>query len=206
LSFPSRPYDSPAAFLNDYAAALEAAHASIDRTQLDAAAALLSAAHAADATIFTCGNGGSASIANHMVCDHQKGVSNGTHLRPRVVSLACNIELMTATINDIGYSEVFALPLSLHARKGDVLVAVSSSGDSENIVRALTVSRELGLKSIALTGFSGGRARQLADVALHVDAANYGIVEDAHQTLMHALSQFLRLRAMPPDQISQRRF
>lgn len=206
MPFPSRRYESAAAYIADYASALTAAHASIDGAQLDAAAAILSAAHTADATIFTCGNGGSASIANHMVCDHQKGVSNDTALRPRVVSLSCNVELLTATTNDVGFAEAFALPLSLHARKGDVLVAISSSGDSENIVRALTVARELGLKSIALTGFNGGRARNMADIALHVDAANYGILEDAHQTIMHALAQFLRQRSMPAELLGKRRF
>ena len=204
--FPIRRFPSAADYLDEYAAELAAALASVDRTQLDAALSILTDAQHRDATIFCCGNGGSAAIANHMVCDHQKGVNADTHLRPRVISLSSNVEVMTAVSNDIGFAEVFAFPLRIHARPGDVLVAISSSGGSDNIVHALEAAAELGLKSIALTGFTGGRCAKLADAVLHVDASNYGVVEDAHQACMHVLAQYLRLGAIAEDLLGERRF
>ena len=152
--------------------------------------------------MFSCGNGGSASIANHMQCDHVKGVRTTTDLTPRVVSLSANIELLTAIANDLGYEDVFAYQLQSQSAPGDVLIAVSSSGRSPNIVRALTWAREHGLRTIALTGFDGGDARAVADVAIHVDCANYGIIEDLHQTIMHALAQYIRQSRMTADAIS----
>jgi phosphoheptose isomerase len=89
---------------------------------------------------------------------------------------------------------------------GDVLLAISSSGNSANILRALEWARGHGVATIAMTGFDGGGARALADVELHVPASNYGIVEDVHQSLMHCLAQFLRQQAMPPELIGRRAF
>lgn len=205
-TFPSHRHPSAASYLDQYTVELSAAHASIDRAQIDAAVAILADAHRRDATIFCCGNGGSASIANHMVCDHQKGVNADTHLRPRVISLSSNVEVITAVTNDIGFADVFAFPLRLHARPGDVLVVISSSGQSENIVRALRAAAELGMPTIALTGFDGGRSRALADASIHVDASNYGIIEDAHQTCMHVMAQYLRHLAIADSLLGERRF
>jgi len=96
----------------------------------------------ADRLIFTCGNGGSAAIANHLTCDCSKGIATNTTLRPRVVSLSATVEIMTAIANDMAYSEVFVYQLKNLARPGDVLITISSSGDSENIVRALGIGAE----------------------------------------------------------------
>ncbi len=144
----------------------------------------------------------SASIANHMQCDHVKGVRTTTDLAPRVVSLDANIELLTAIANDLGYEDVFAYQLQSQSGPGDVLIAVSSSGRSPNIVRALQWARDHGLRTIALTGFGGGDSRAVAEVAIHVDCTNYGIVEDLHQTIMHALAQYIRQSRMTADVIS----
>jgi D-sedoheptulose 7-phosphate isomerase/D-glycero-D-manno-heptose 1,7-bisphosphate phosphatase len=205
-TFPNRRHPSAGDYFDQYATELATALASIDRAQLDAAIAILTGAHERDATIFCCGNGGSASIANHMVCDHQKGVSCDTSLRPRVISLSSNVEVMTAVTNDIGFADVFAFPLRIHGRKGDVLVAVSSSGKSENIIRALKAAAEVGMETIALTGFDGGDSRKLAQATIHVDGWNYGVIEDAHQACMHVLAQYLRHWAMPEELLSKRRF
>ena len=138
-------------------------------------------------------------VANHLQCDHQKGVRNGTDLRSRVVSLCSNIELLTAIANDIGYHDVFAHQLQAQSQPGDVLVAISSSGRSPNIIRALQWGRDNGLRTIALTGFSGGDAREIAEAAVHVDSENYGIVEDLHQSIMHAMAQYIRQTRMSAD-------
>jgi len=204
--FPRHTYGSIADYFDDYARETAAAAAGVERDRLVAAAALLADALARDAQIFCCGNGGSAAISDHLVCDHAKGTRVDTDLRPRVVSLSANVPMLTAVANDIGYADVFSHQLQGMGRAGDVLIAISSSGASENIVRALDWARANGLVSIAMTGFDGGRAAQLADVNLHVPAHNYGIVEDVHQSLMHVLAQFIRQAHMPAELVAERKF
>lgn len=206
MSFPEKPYPGIAAYLDDYAGQVGRALASVDRKAMEAATAILDQAISQDRRIFSCGNGGSAAISNHLVCDHAKGLQSDTLLRPQVQSLSATVELMTAIANDISYAEVFAYQIRTFGREGDVLITISSSGDSENVVRATQWARSNGLRTIALTGFEGGRTRHLAEVALHVDADNYGVVEDVHQSLMHILAQFLRQRHMDPELVAGRRF
>ncbi len=200
--FPAVPYPSAASFFSGYAEETARAMRSVEPAALDRAAAVLIDAYTRGAAVFSCGNGGSASIANHMQCDHVKGVRTATDLAPRVVSLTANIELLSAIANDLGYENVFAYQLQSQAGPGDVLIAVSSSGRSPNIVRALKWAREYGLRTIALTGFGGGDARSLAEVAIHVDCTNYGVIEDLHQAIMHALAQYIRQSRMTAEAIS----
>lgn len=196
VRFPGKPYDDAARYLVDYSEAVAAAHAKIDPTAFAQAALMLEEAVARGATILTCGNGGSASISNHFVCDHTKGTRADTQILPRVHSLVANIEINTAIANDLAYDKIFSFQLQSYASAGDVLVAISSSGNSPNIVNALQWAKSNAVRSIAMTGFSGGKAREIADISLHVDAHNYGVVEDVHQSIMHALAQFLRQRHM----------
>jgi phosphoheptose isomerase len=200
--FPTAPYASAASYFGAYAQETARAVGSIEPTALDRAAAILLEAYTRGAAVFSCGNGGSASIANHMQCDHVKGIRTATDLAPRVVSLDANIELLTAIANDLGYENVFAYQLQSQSGPGDVLIAVSSSGRSPNIVRALRWACDHSLRTIALTGFGGGDSRAVAEVAIHVDCTNYGIVEDLHQTIMHALAQYIRQSRMTADMIS----
>jgi phosphoheptose isomerase len=199
--FPAVPYAVGSSYFEDYKEEMAHAWQTIDPAEFDRAADILTDAYLRRAAVFACGNGGSASIANHLVCDHTKGVRMKTDLVPRVVSLSNNVELLTAIANDISYEDVFAYQLQSHARPGDVLVAISSSGRSANIVRALSWARENGLGTIAITGFEGGAARDLADAAVHFDCTNYGIVEDLHQAVMHALAQYIRQSRMSADTI-----
>ncbi len=200
-AFPTERSASAGAYLSAYCDEIATASASIDPDALDRAAQILLDAYTGGAGVFTCGNGGSAAIANHMQCDHVKGVHAKTRMAPRVVSLSNNVELLTAIGNDLAFEDVFAYQLQCSAREGDVLVAISSSGRSPNIVRAIATAREHGLRTIALTGFDGGEARELAEVAIHVDCRNYGIVEDLHQAVMHALAQFIQQSAMSTEAI-----
>ena len=119
-----------------------------------------------------------------------------------MLSLSTNVELLTAIANDLGYENVFAYQLQSQSEPGDVLIAVSSSGRSPNIVHALNWARDHGLRTIAITGFGGGAARTTAEVAIHVDSTNYGVVEDLHQGIMHALAQYIRQSRMTADEIS----
>jgi phosphoheptose isomerase len=200
--FPLVPYSTASAYFEDYAQETAQAWKTLDFAEFDRAAGILSDAYARRAAVFSCGNGGSASIANHLACDHAKGIRGRSDLVPRVLSLSNNIELLTAISNDIGYEDVFAHQLQSHAVPGDVLVAISSSGRSANIVRALTWARENGLHTIAITGFEGGPARTLADAAVHFQCANYGIVEDLHQAAMHALAQYISQSRMTAEAIA----
>jgi phosphoheptose isomerase len=202
VKFPASPYASAASYLDAYSAELTRACETIEPAAFAGAVAILHEAYTRDARMFACGNGGSASIANHMQCDHVKNVRTATDLSPRVLSLSTNVELLTAIANDLGYENIFVYQLESQSRPGDVLIAVSSSGRSPNIVNALTWARDNGLRTIAVTGFDGGPARAIAEVSVHVDCTNYGIVEDMHQTIMHALAQYIRQSRMAADTIS----
>jgi phosphoheptose isomerase len=202
VKFPVAPHASAASYFDSYAEEMARATKTIDPAAFEQAAEILLEAYLAGARMFSCGNGGSASIANHMQCDHVKGVRTATDLSPQVMSLSTNVELVTAIANDIGYESVFEYQLQSQASRGDVLVAVSSSGGSPNIVRALNWARDAGLRTIAITGFSGGAARTAAEVCVHVDCSNYGIVEDLHQVIMHSLAQYIRHSRMTADTIS----
>jgi histidinol-phosphate phosphatase family protein len=202
VSFPHMRYDSAYLFAEHYSHELALALGTVDVAAFDRASKVLGDAYDRDAAVFVCGNGGSASIANHLQCDHVKGVRVGTELHTRVTSLSTNVEILSAIANDIGYDAVFEYQLESMARPGDVLVAVSSSGRSPNIVRALTWAEAHGLQTIAMTGFGGGGARTIAGVSIHVDAENYGIVEDAHQACMHLLAQYARQSRMEPHAVA----
>jgi phosphoheptose isomerase len=201
VGFPLEQYESASSYFAGYTHEIELAAKSVDPAELDRAAAILVRAYITGRTVFACGNGGSAAIANHLQCDHLKGIRTGSDLVPRVISLSANTELLTAIANDIRYDEVFAYQLQSQSAVGDVLIAISSSGRSPSIVRALTWARGHGLHTIALTGFEGGESRTLAEVSLHIDANNYGVIEELHQALMHALAQYIRQSRMTPDAI-----
>jgi histidinol-phosphate phosphatase family protein len=205
-SFPARQFHDAGEFGGAYAAQLSRAFKTVDLAGIGVAAGILSDAYQRDAAVFACGNGGSASIANHLQCDHVKGVRNGTDLTTRVYSLSTNVELLSAIANDLSYDMVFEYQLQSLARAGDVLLAVSSSGRSPNIVKALQWANANGMRTIALTGFSGGAARELATVSVHVESDNYGIIEDTHQACMHLLAQFVRQSRMTPDAVAAQTF
>lgn len=205
-SFPDIPYHTAATYLVGYLDEWARAAASVDPLALDRAATILLGAYTGGRTVFSCGNGGSAAIANHLQCDHLKGVRTGTDLTPRVTSLSSNVELLTAIANDLGYDDTFAYQLRAQSKGGDVLIAISSSGRSPNIVHALEWARTHGLRTIALTGFNGGRARMVAEVAVHVESTNYGIIEDLHQSVMHSLAQYVRQSRMSAPAIAATTF
>lgn len=191
-NFPSSQIDQASTYANEYFERLAAASATIDRDQVEKAASLLAQVANDGKRIYCCGNGGSAAISNHLVCDCVKGIRTDSTIKPQVVSLSSNIEIITAIGNDIGYDQIFRFQLESLAQPGDLLIVISSSGGSPNIIEALEWAGENDVASIAMTGFSGGKSREIADISLHVDADNYGIIEDLHQSLMHLLAQYTR--------------
>lgn len=190
--FPDRLIEHAGAYAGEYFSRMASAAATIDPAAITAAGELIAKTTLEGGRIYSCGNGGSAAIANHLVCDCLKGIRTDTALKPKVHSLSTTVELITAIVNDIGSEQMFSFQLESLGERGDLLIAISSSGASPNIVRTLRLAREMGIGTIAMTGFAGAPSRGLADVSLHVDCDNYGIVEDLHQSLMHILAQYTR--------------
>lgn len=182
---------SVGAYLHDYAAGLKAALETVDIVQLEKARALIEATAASGNHIYAVGNGGSAAIADHLCCDWTKGTHHEKHPTLTAFSMSANVALYSAIANDYGFEKVFSTQVAFSGRKGDLLVAISSSGNSPNILNALETARGLGMKTIGLSGFSGGKLKASADIPLHIAADNYGVVEDAHQALMHVLAQYI---------------
>lgn len=151
-------------------------------------------AEAKGSSIFVFGNGGSSAIANHLQCDYLKSVSQLTTKRLRVISLTSSTELITAYGNDIDFSEIFSSQLEALGSIGDVCIAISSSGNSPNILNGVRAAKKLGLTTLGLTGFDGGELLKMGDHVIHVKVNNYGIVEDSHQMIMHVIAQYISKR------------
>jgi D-sedoheptulose 7-phosphate isomerase len=206
MTFPDRLFRDAGSYSDAYFAKVQEAAASVDRRKIQQAAGILTKVYSTGGMVYSCGNGGSAAIANHLVCDHCKLVRTDTELTPRIYSLSTTVEMITAIGNDLSYDEIFVYQLRALAKPGDALITISSSGNSENIVRAARWAKENALPVISMTGFSGGRSAEIADVNLHVTADNYGVIEDIHQSLMHLLAQYTRQAHMEEEVIRQRKF
>lgn len=152
--------------------------------------------------VFLIGNGGSASTASHIACDLQKSTLPklghtespvaAKHLgRFRVISLCDNTEIITAWANDVSYEVIFSEQLKTLAHEHDMLIAISASGNSPNIIRAVEVAKLKGMTVIGLSGFTGGKLQMMADVPVHVDSHDYGIVENAHLMFGHLATKYL---------------
>jgi D-sedoheptulose 7-phosphate isomerase len=156
----------------------------------------LERAYRDDRQVYLIGNGGSAATASHMACDLAKNVyppaSTGRVRRFRVTSLTDNVALITALANDCGYDRVFSEQLNNLLQRDDLLIAVSASGNSPNVLDAIALARERGARTAALLGFGGGRARDMVDVALVVASDDYGHVEDLHLVLNHLVAAWMR--------------
>ena len=149
-------------------------------------------ARARNATVYFIGNGGSAATASHFANDLSIGTNS--YEKPfRVVSLTDNQAIITAIGNDFGYEEVFVRQLRVLGRPGDVLVAISASGNSPNLIRAMEYAAGANIKTVAITAFDGGRMKQIADDGVHVPTApkEYGPAEDAHMVLDHLVGSYL---------------
>lgn len=143
-------------------------------------------------TVFILGNGGSAATASHMACDLAKTASVPGIRRLRAIALTDNTPLLTAWGNDASYEVVFAEQLRTLARRDDLVIAISASGNSPNVIAAAQAARELGARVIGVTGFGGGRLQPLCDICLVVPSDAYGPVEDAHMILVHAITAAIR--------------
>ncbi len=204
--FPNERYLDIGTYFSDYADRVRSASKSVDTRALAEAASLIEAAILEGHTVWSCGNGGSAAIANTLQTDFYKGISTFTQLKPRVLSLSAETSTLTALGNDVGYDSVFSHQLERFARPGDVLITVSSSGNSPNILKAIETARGLKMPTIAMVGFDGGKAKHAADVVLHAEGQNYGVVEDVHQGLMHTLAHFIRMKHLAAEHFGKIKF
>jgi len=177
--------------INDFLAEARAVLERVDLSDVEAAVSLLVGAHRRQGAVFAVGNGGSAATASHLASDLARSTQQNGGPPLRAFSLSDNVPQLTAWANDACYEESFAAQLRAYAHPGDVLVAVSASGNSPNILAAAKEARNMGLAVIALTGFGGGRLKRLADAALVIDSYEYGQVEGAHLVLVHLLSKMV---------------
>lgn len=138
-------------------------------------------------TIYVCGNGGSASTASHMQNDFNKGISEYTEKKFNFYCLNDNVSTMMAVANDIGYEEVFRFPLLNKITDKDLFIGISGSGNSKNVVNAAEYAKESGAKVVGITGYKGGKLKELADYKMHVDECDMQIDEDIHMTFDHMM-------------------
>jgi len=171
--------------LDTYAAELSRELQSIDPVEFDKLTSLLVEAYRADRQVFIAGNGGSAGTANHFVCDFGKNAVQGNRRRFRILSVCDNIEKITALANDIAFEEIFRFQLGNLMRPGDVLIVISASGNSPDLVNACAYAKELGCPIIALSGFGGGKICDGADAVLKTDLRRYESIEDLHSAILH---------------------
>jgi D-sedoheptulose 7-phosphate isomerase len=143
-------------------------------------------------TVFLCGNGGSAALAAHWACDLAKGTVTAGAPRLRAMSVGDNLAMLTAYANDLNYAQVFAEPLRTYGRTGDVAVLISASGNSPNILEAAQAAREIGMVTVGLIGFGGGKLAAMVDHQITVKCREYGPVEDLQLILDHIISLYLR--------------
>ena len=166
----------------------------IDTGSINTAVDILLQCREKGGTMYIFGNGGSAANASHIAGDFLKGISYGMEKRFKTHCLNDNIAGTTAITNDLSYDEVFIEQLKTYLSPGDVVIGISGSGNSENVVRAVEWARGKGASTIALTGYKGGRLKQVAEFVLHVPVDDMEITEDMHTIIFHAIKQEINRR------------
>ena len=192
----SKEYVLQSSTFENYLERVNRALSLIDSDHLLAAVSMMRDTVETGNTLWLSGNGGSAATASHFATDLSR-CNNSSGEPVKGISLCDNSSLITAIGNDFGFDQVFSRQLSNAAVRGDLLIVISASGNSKNLLLAMEWAKNNGLKTLALTGFDGGKAKMLADTSLHVPTSDgdYGVAEDAHSMLCHFLSsQFRGLR------------
>jgi D-sedoheptulose 7-phosphate isomerase len=174
-------------FAESYRAALLETLAKIDTAKVEQAIEWFRKARDQGRQVFVCGNGGSASTASHFATDIVKGASYGRAARFRIIALTDSLSTITAYANDVGFDCVFAEQLRNFAQPGDLVLAISGSGNSPNVVEAVKAGNELGCRTIALTGRDGGKLGPQAQLNILVPEPHMGRIEDAHMIVCHMI-------------------
>jgi D-sedoheptulose 7-phosphate isomerase len=177
-------------FTEDYRKQLFDTISQLDLVKVDRAIEWLKEARSQNRHIFICGNGGSASTASHFACDIVKGASYNRATRFRIMALTDSLPTLTAYSNDVGYECVFVEQLKNFAERGDVLMAISGSGNSPNVLRAVEYANANGLKTMALTGRDGGKLGPMAQLNIQASVPHMGRIEDAHMIVCHMIGYY----------------
>ena len=181
-----------AAALEDHVAEVRAVLAEIPLEDMERVVRIILDAYRRGKHVYIVGNGGSATTATHFACDLSKATIVEGRARLRVTSLTDNIALLTAWANDTSYEGVFAEQLRNLLNAGDVVIAISASGNSPNVLAAVEVAHALGGTTVGLVGFEGGALKDAVNSAIHVQSKSYGVVEDCHLVLEHAITESTR--------------
>lgn len=163
-------------------------------TTIDQVVAALLRAYESSRMIYLFGNGGSAALASHFACDLGKGATNGSPKRFQVLAFTDNVPLMTAWANDARYEDIFAEQLVNFVRPDDIAFAISGSGKSPNVLKALKAARQAGAFTIGLTGFHGGDMKDLCDLCVVIPSDNMQVIEDLHLSVTHAVFTALKAK------------
>ena len=180
--------------IDSYLSRLRGTIDSLPADKLTRLGEMLFRAYDSEKQVFTLGNGGSASTASHIAADLAKNTIGPNMRRFRIASLNDNTAILTALANDLGYQNVFSEQLQNLIRPGDLLIAVSASGNSPNVIKAIRYAQSKSAEVVGLLGFDGGAAARLADLAIVVDSKDYGVVEDTHLIINHILVEYFRKR------------
>jgi len=175
------------ASIEDYLASVRQTLTELSKAEIQRLVDLILTARAADKQIFVFGNGGSAATASHFACDLGKGTIDRGKRRFRVISLCDQIPMMTAWANDADYADIFVEQLRNLLNEGDLVIGISSSGNSPNVLRALEYAKQRQAKTLALTGFQGGQVKRIVDECLIVPSSVVQIIEDIHLILGHLI-------------------
>lgn len=159
----------------------------MDISQINGAIREIEEAGSRGGTIYLMGNGGSAATASHYANDLSRGWPNQPERRYKCICLTDNIATMTAIANDIGYEEIFRYQLQCRLRKEDLVVGISGSGNSPNVVNAVRFAKEMGVRSLGIVGYDGGEVMRIADTVLHVPVSDMQIAEDLHMMFDHLM-------------------
>ncbi|MBS1486945.1 MAG: SIS domain-containing protein [Bacteroidetes bacterium] len=162
---------------------------SLDRTQIEKVIEAFMKAYHAGSTIYIFGNGGSAASATHATGDLVKGASFGLEKRFRVMSLVDNLPALMAIANDISYDDIFVEQLKNFIKPGDVVVGISGSGNSANVVKAMQYAKDQGVQTIAFCGYTGGKIKALADISIHSVAMDMEVAEDIHMIVFNVIKK-----------------
>lgn len=161
----------------------------LDKSELNKAMNCLLSHYEKETNVYVFGNGGSSATASHMVCDFNKGASGEVQKRFRFICLNDNVPSLMAIANDIGFEDVFYFQLENKLHKGDLILAISGSGNSHNVIKAVTYAKKIGCEVIGMTGYKGGKLDKMSDFHLHVPADDMQITEDLHMGFDHMIMQ-----------------
>jgi D-sedoheptulose 7-phosphate isomerase len=163
----------------------------MDFEAIETAVQAIIEAYEREATIYVFGNGGSAATASHFVCDFNKGISENLEKKFNLICLNDNLPTLMAIANDISYEDVFSFQLLNKLKPTDLIIAVSGSGNSKNVIKAVEYAKEVGCKIVGLTGYSGGKLKMLSDYSMHVPVNDMQITEDVHMSFDHMMYRVL---------------